>query len=85
MVQVAASIKSLGLRSVDLIWIEVSVTGSHGYTTENIRAVQDLYLSRLLQLEHLLDDQVPLTDVTAAFQWLRDGGSTRILLLPLAT
>ena len=84
-VQVAASIEPLGLRSVDLIWKEVSVTGSRGYTTEDIRAVQDLYLSGLLQLEHLLDDQAPLTDVAAAFQRLRDGGSTRILLLPWAT
>ncbi len=83
-VQVAASAVPLGLRSVDLIWKEVSITGSRGYTTEDISAVQNLYLSGLLDLDHLLADQVPLADVAVAFQRLRDGGSTRILLLPWA-
>lgn len=79
---VAASRTDLQISSVELIWPEVSVTGSRGFTISDIRAVQSLYLEGKVTVDHLVSDIRPLGRIGEAFSDLRNGGSTRILIHP---
>ena len=79
---VAASHEPIGVSSVELIWSEAKLLGSRGYTTLAIRAVQARDLQGSIQVDHLICDVRPLTDVGRAFRDLRAGGSTRIVIHP---
>jgi S-(hydroxymethyl)glutathione dehydrogenase/alcohol dehydrogenase len=79
---VAASHQPIGVSSVQLIWAEAQLLGSRGYTTADIRAVQDLYLDGSIQVDHLISDIRSLSEVRRAFRDLRGAGSTRILIHP---
>lgn len=81
-VLVAATRDELGISSVDLIWPELSITGSRGFTRDDVRAVQDLYLDGAIVVDHLTNDVRGLEDVGAAMEALRDGGATRIVIDP---
>lgn len=81
-VLVAASRESFSMSSVDLIWRELQVRGTRGFTTEDIRAVQEMHAAGRLTLDHLTGDVRPLADVVSAFDDLRAGASTRIVLVP---
>jgi 2-desacetyl-2-hydroxyethyl bacteriochlorophyllide A dehydrogenase len=81
-VLVAASRRPIGVSGVDLIWRECALLGSRGFTPQDIVAVHDLYLRGDLVLDHLVGDIRPLTDVAAAFDDLRRGGTTRIVIAP---
>lgn len=81
-VLVAASREKIGMASVDLIWRELQVSGSRGFTPDDIRAVQRLYLQGRLEVGHLIGDVRPLSDVSAAFEDLRAGRTTRVVITP---
>lgn len=81
-VLVAASHEPFSLTSVDLIWRELQILGSRGFTADDVRAVQQLYLDGRVGLDHLTHDVRPLSEVGQAFHDLRSGSSTRIVLVP---
>lgn len=81
-VLVAASIEPFSVTSVDLIWRELQVRGSRGFTDDDIRAVQRLYLDGRVRVDHLTTDVRPLSQIGEAFENLRAGGSTRIVIVP---
>lgn len=65
-----------------LIWRELQIRGSRGFTPEDVAAVQDLYLHGRIGVGHLMTDIRPLDDVARAFADMRDGQSARIVLRP---
>lgn len=79
---IAACAEPFSLSSVDLIWRELQVKGSRGFTGDDIRAVQELYLEGRVRVDHLTRDVRPLSQITEAFEDLRAGGSTRIVVVP---
>lgn len=81
-VLIAATREPMGIQSVELIWSEIVVLGSRGYTAEDIEAVQALYLDGEVAVDHLVADLRPMSEVAAAFESLRRGGSTRIVITP---
>ncbi len=81
-VLIAATHDTLDVSAVDLIWREIAILGSRGFTPDDIRAVQQLYLDGRLSLDHLTSDIRQLSAVAAAFKAMRSGGSTRILIAP---
>lgn len=83
-VLVAATRAALDLSPVDLIWPELTLSGSRGFTAEDIRAVQDLYLDGSLHIDHLVQDVRTLAETTTAFEDLRRGGLSRIVIDPSA-
>lgn len=81
-VLVGASHEPVGVSSVQLIWSEIQLRGSRGFTTADIRAVQELHLDGSIQVDHLISDVRPLSEVDCAFRDLRSGDSARILIHP---
>lgn len=82
LVLVAATRDPLPVSSVDLIWPELTISGSRGFTADDIRAVQNLYLDGVLRVDHLTRDVRSLYEVPAALEDLRAGGATRIVIAP---
>lgn len=81
-VLVAASAEPFSVSSVDFIWRELQVMGSRGFTDDDVRAVQQLFLDGRVRVDHLTNDVRPLSRVVEAFEDLRVGGSTRIVVVP---
>lgn len=81
-VLVGASHEPVGVSSVQLIWSETQLRGSRGFTTADIRAVQELYLDGSIRVDHLISDIRTLEEIAPAFRDLRASGSARILIHP---
>jgi D-arabinose 1-dehydrogenase-like Zn-dependent alcohol dehydrogenase len=81
-VLVGASVDPFAARSSDLIWRELSVMGSRGFTPDDIREVIDLYLAGTLRADHLVRVQRPLEEGNAALDDLRAGRVLRSVLIP---
>lgn len=79
---VGASTDTFAIRSVDLIWKELSLLGSRGFTPAEISAAIDLYLAGSLQTEHLTTVRRPLHEANDALDDLRHGRVFRSVLLP---
>lgn len=69
-------------RAVDLIWRELTVVGSRGFTPQDIRAVLGLYLQGKLQTDYLTSRQLPLSRVNEALADLSAGRVMRSVLIP---
>jgi propanol-preferring alcohol dehydrogenase len=81
-VLVGAALEPFRARAVDLIWRELTVLGSRGFTPDDIRAVIDLYLGGDIRVDHLTSRIRPLEEANAALEDLREG---RVLRTVLAT
>lgn len=81
-VLVGASVDPFAARSSDLIWRELSVMGSRGFTPDDIREVIDLFLAGTLRADHLIAVQRPLEEGNAALEDLRAGRVLRSVLIP---
>jgi alcohol dehydrogenase, propanol-preferring len=81
-VLVGAAIESFELHSAELIWRELSVMGSRGFTRRDIVDVIDLYLSGALRTDHLTRSVRPLSGGNQALDDLRSGSALRTVLVP---
>lgn len=82
---VAASQDSFALRATELIWRELSLLGSRGFTGDDIRAVLDLVRAGTLRTDHLTRSQRPLTEAAEALADLRAGRTMRTVLTMKST
>ncbi|MGH2949529.1 MAG: zinc-binding dehydrogenase, partial [Solirubrobacteraceae bacterium] len=81
-VLVGASQERFAARSVDLIWRELSVMGSRGFTRRDVAEVIELHLASAIAVDHLVDAVRPLDEGNAAFEDLRAGRVLRSVLRP---
>lgn len=68
--------------SSSIIWREVSVLGSRGFTAGDIKSVIDLYLRGDIRVDHLLQRLRPLDEVNDALDDLRAHRVLRTVILP---
>jgi alcohol dehydrogenase, propanol-preferring len=81
-VLVGASRDRFAMRAVDLIWRELSVMGSRGFTRRDIVEVIDLHLAGAIATDHLVGAVRPLEEGNAALDDLRAGRVLRSVLTP---
>lgn len=81
-VLVGASRDPFTAASTDLIWRELTVVGSRGFTKADIADVVDLYLDGAIRVDHLTGRVRPLDEANAAFEDLRAGRGLRSVLIP---
>jgi len=79
-VMVSASREPFPMSTGELIWRELSVHGSRGFTPYDIRTVLDHVRRGRLSTDHLTADQRPWRAADQALDDLRSGRSTRIVL-----
>lgn len=80
-VMVGASLTPFSLSTGELIWRELSVMGSRGFTPDEIRRVLDHVRAGQLTTDHLIGDRRAWTDANAALDDLRTGRTTRTVLM----
>lgn len=80
-VMVGASRAPFQLSTAELIWRELSVRGSRGFTPNDIRAVVDHVRHGRMTTHHLTRDQRPWREANQALDDLQAGGSTRTVLV----
>jgi D-arabinose 1-dehydrogenase-like Zn-dependent alcohol dehydrogenase len=81
-VLIGASSASFEASSTDLIWRELSILGSRGFTRRDIVEVLDLYVQGAVVTEHLTQSLRPLAEANEAFEDLRSGRALRTVLIP---
>jgi alcohol dehydrogenase, propanol-preferring len=81
-VLVGASADPFAVTSVALIWKELAVLGSRGFTRADVVEVVDLYLSGAVTVEHLTGGVRPLEQAGDALEDLRAGRGLRSVLAP---
>jgi D-arabinose 1-dehydrogenase-like Zn-dependent alcohol dehydrogenase len=81
-VHVATTRDSFSARASDLVWRELQLLGSRGFTADDIREVIDLYLDGRFVTDHLTAAQRPLEEANEALADLRAGRGLRSVLLP---
>lgn len=78
---VAVSQEGFEVKASELIWRELSLKGSRGFTPDDIRAVLDLVRSGVLVTGHLTRHQRPLSEASEALADLRAGTVLRTVLM----
>jgi alcohol dehydrogenase, propanol-preferring len=81
-VLVGTTVDPFTARASDLVWRELSVMGSRGFTPDDIRDVIDLYLAGRVRTDHLTARTRPLEEANAALDDLRAGRVLRSVLVP---
>jgi S-(hydroxymethyl)glutathione dehydrogenase/alcohol dehydrogenase len=81
-VLVGTTVDAFEARASDLVWRELAVMGSRGFTPDDIREVIDLYLDGGLQTDHLTARPRPLDEANDALEDLRAGRVLRSVLIP---
>lgn len=81
-VYVGVSLEPFSVRASTLIWRELSLLGSRGFTADDIRAVVDLHLDGRLDTAHLTASRRPLEEANEALEDLRAGRVLRSVLVP---
>jgi D-arabinose 1-dehydrogenase-like Zn-dependent alcohol dehydrogenase len=79
---VGASQDRFAIRAVDLIWRELSVMGSRGFTRRDIAEVIDLHRAGAIATDHLVGAVRSLEEGNAALDDLRAGRVLRSVLTP---
>jgi propanol-preferring alcohol dehydrogenase len=80
-VMVSASREPFPVSTSELIWREMSVQGSRGFTPRDIEAVLEHVRHGRLTTDHLTADQRPWRQANEALDDLREGRSTRTVLV----
>lgn len=78
---VGAALEPFRVRAVDLIWRELALLGSRGFTPAEISAVIELHLAGVLRTDHLIGTARPLEEAEAALDDLRAGRVLRSVLV----
>jgi D-arabinose 1-dehydrogenase-like Zn-dependent alcohol dehydrogenase len=65
-----------------LVWRELTLLGSRGFTVQDIEDVIDLYLRGAVSTDHLTANVRPLAEVNEALDDLREGRVLRSVLVP---
>lgn len=81
-VLVGAANEPFEVRSTELIWRELSLMGSRGFTRRDVAEVVDLHLAGALRTDHLTRSLRPLEEGNAALEDLRSGDALRTVLVP---
>lgn len=81
-VLVATTTEPFQARASALVWRELAVLGSRGFTPQDIEAVIDLYLQGRIQTDHLTARVRPLEEANDALEDLRAGRALRSVLIP---
>lgn len=81
-VLVATTPDPFSVRATDLVWRELTVLGSRGFTIADIEEVIDLYLDGRIATDHLTSRIRPLSEANEAFEDLRQGRVLRSVLVP---
>ena len=81
-VLVGASEERFRARSVDLIWRELSVSGSRGFTARDITEVLDLHARGEIEVDHLTATVRGLADANDSLEDLRAGRVLRSVIRP---
>ena len=79
-IAVGSSLDAFSVTAMGLIWREVSVVGSRGFTPDDIRDVIGLHRRGVITAEHLVQRKRPLADVNGALDDLREGKVLRSVL-----
>jgi len=79
---VGADLEPFRARAIDISWKELTLLGSCRFTSEEIRAVIDLYLDGAIEVDHLLTSVRPLEEANQAFEDLKSGRVLRSVLMP---
>ncbi|MGA1147176.1 MAG: alcohol dehydrogenase catalytic domain-containing protein [Candidatus Nanopelagicales bacterium] len=80
-VMIGASTEPFTISSGELIWRELSVMGSRGFTPREISAVLDLVNEGRLHTDHLTVDRRPWREAELALEDLSSGRTTRAVLM----
>ena len=70
------------VRASELIWRELSLLGSRGFTADDIADVIDLYLADSIRVDHLIGSVRPLEEGNEALEDLVAGRVLRPVLVP---
>jgi D-arabinose 1-dehydrogenase-like Zn-dependent alcohol dehydrogenase len=81
-VLIGTTLEPFSVRSVDLVWRELSVLGSRGMLPEDIQDAIDLYLDGVIVANHLVERTRPLAEANEALDDLREGQVLRSVLVP---
>ncbi|HEU4702929.1 MAG TPA: zinc-binding dehydrogenase, partial [Conexibacter sp.] len=81
-VLVGAADEPFRARSVDLIWRELQLIGSRGFTPDDIRDVLALHARGAIAVDHMTGTRRPLEQANDALEDLRAGHVLRSVLLP---
>jgi len=81
-VLVGTTVDAFRVRASDLIWRELVVLGSRGFTPDDIREVVELHLAGHVRTDHLTSRLRPLDEANEALEDLRSGSVLRSVLIP---
>lgn len=81
-VLVGAATAAFEVRATDLIWRELQLLGSRGFTPGDIRDVVALYQQGAVRTDHLITARRPLDEVNDALAALADGAVLRTVIEP---
>lgn len=84
-VLVGASLETFSIASTELVWRELAILGSRGFTAQTIRSVLDHIHAGRLTTDHLTNSQRPLREANEALEDLKSGLSMRTILIPDAS
>jgi D-arabinose 1-dehydrogenase-like Zn-dependent alcohol dehydrogenase len=79
---VATTPESFSTRASTLVWRELALLGSRGFTVADIEDVIDLYLAGKISTDHLTATVRPLEEANEALDDLRAGRVMRSVLVP---
>jgi 2-desacetyl-2-hydroxyethyl bacteriochlorophyllide A dehydrogenase len=78
---VGTSLGRFDLASTELVWRELALLGSRGFTRQDIAEVIDLVRDGTLTVDHLVSHQLPLRDADRALRDLKDPSVLRTVLV----
>lgn len=81
-VLVATTVDAFRAKASELVWRELSVMGSRGFTADDIREVIELYRAGRIRTDHLTARVRPLEEANLALEDLRAGRVLRSVLVP---
>jgi propanol-preferring alcohol dehydrogenase len=79
---VGSSSKAFRVQPMEVIWRELQILGSRGFTRDDIREVIDLHAGGAISTDHLTKHVRPLEEANEALSDLRFGQTMRTVLVP---
>ena len=79
-IAIGATLDPFPVNAMDLIWREAALSGSRGFTPQDIREVLDLHRKGAITTDHLVQNRRPLDQVNDALDDLRAGRVVRSVI-----
>jgi propanol-preferring alcohol dehydrogenase len=79
---VGTSSQNVHVNALDMVFRELALLGTRGFTADDIRAVIDLHVKGDLRVDHLTGHTRPLEEANRALQDRLEGRGLRTVLLP---